>query len=61
MVTSRSICARLDRVALAYGNKELSGHGRDYHKDGFGSPIGAWKQVEIAEGKDASALSSRAE
>jgi phenylalanine-4-hydroxylase len=39
--------------ALAYANKELSGHGRDYHKDGFGSPIGAWKQVEIAEGKSA--------
>jgi phenylalanine-4-hydroxylase len=37
--------------ALAYENKELSGHGRDYHQEGFGSPIGAWKQTEIAEGK----------
>src|SRR4051812_47721616 len=24
-------------TALAYENKELPGHGRDYHKDGFGS------------------------
>jgi phenylalanine-4-hydroxylase len=37
--------------ALAYQNKELGGHGRDYHKDGFGSPIGNWKPTEIAEGK----------
>src|SRR5438128_2923515 len=29
--------------ALAFKNKELNGHGRDYHKDGFGSPIGKWK------------------
>ena len=26
--------------ALAYAGQELPGHGRDYHKDGFGSPIG---------------------
>src|SRR5215471_13241651 len=26
---------------LAYKDKELKGHGRDYHKDGFGSPIGS--------------------
>jgi phenylalanine-4-hydroxylase len=37
--------------ALAYQNKELTGHGIDYHKEGFGSPIGNWKQTEIAEGK----------
>jgi len=37
--------------ALAANNKELSGHGRDYHKDGFGSPIGNWKPTEIEEGK----------
>lgn len=29
--------------ALAYQGKELPGHGRDYHKEGFGSPIGGWK------------------
>ena len=31
--------------ALAYANKELPGHGRDYHKEGFGSPIGEWKNL----------------
>jgi phenylalanine-4-hydroxylase len=39
--------------ALAYQNKELAGHGRDYHKDGFGSPVGNWKPIDIAEGKKA--------
>ncbi len=39
--------------ALAYKNKQLPGHGRDYHKDGFGSPIGNWKETEIREGKGA--------
>ncbi len=39
--------------ALAYKDKELPGHGRDYHKEGFGSPIGNWKQTEISEGKTA--------
>ena len=34
--------------ALAYANKELPGHGRDYHKDGFGSPIGDWKNLSKA-------------
>ena len=37
--------------ALAYKDKELPGHGRDYHKDGFGSPIGNWKPTEIKQGK----------
>ena len=31
--------------AIGYGAKELPGHGRDYHKDGFGSPIGLWKNL----------------
>ena len=39
--------------ALAYQNKELEGHGRDYHKEGFGSPIGKWKETELVEGKKA--------
>ena len=39
--------------ALAYKDKELSGHGRDYHKDGFGSPIGNWKPTELKAGKKA--------
>src|SRR5712691_11574315 len=37
--------------ALAFKDKELEGHGVDYHKEGFGSPIGKWKQTEIVEGK----------
>ena len=28
---------------LSYKNSELSGHGRSYHKDGFGSPVGLLK------------------
>jgi phenylalanine-4-hydroxylase len=39
------------KTALAFANKELSGHGIDYHSEGFGSPIGKWKQTEIVEGK----------
>ncbi|MEP6604416.1 MAG: aromatic amino acid hydroxylase [Spartobacteria bacterium] len=39
-------------TALVFKDKELAGHGRDYHKDGFGSPIGNWKETELAEGKE---------
>jgi len=31
--------------ALAYASKELPGHGRDYHAQGFGSPIGDWETL----------------
>src|SRR6266513_1268153 len=41
------------KSALAYQNKGLAGHGIDYHKEGFGTPIGKWKETEIAEGKKA--------
>jgi len=41
------------KSALAFKHRELAGHGIDYHKDGFGSPIGNWKQTEVAEGKKA--------
>jgi len=30
-------------TALAWHNKELVGHGKDYHKDGFSSPVGLLK------------------
>jgi phenylalanine-4-hydroxylase len=40
-------------TALAVGDKELPGHGIDYHKEGFGSPIGDWKQTALTEGKEA--------
>ncbi|RFZ95142.1 aromatic amino acid hydroxylase [Mucilaginibacter conchicola] len=29
--------------ALAYDNKHLKGHGKEYHKDGFSSPVGLLK------------------
>jgi phenylalanine-4-hydroxylase len=41
------------KSALAFKDNELPGHGVDYHKDGFGSPIGNWKETELAEGKKA--------
>ncbi|MFD0941872.1 aromatic amino acid hydroxylase [Pedobacter boryungensis] len=31
--------------ALAFNGKQLSGHGKDYHKDGFSSPVGKLKGV----------------
>ncbi|MCB0804501.1 MAG: aromatic amino acid hydroxylase [Bacteroidales bacterium] len=31
--------------ALSYNNKQLDGHGKSYHKDGFGSPIGKLERV----------------
>src|ERR1043166_291540 len=34
--------------ALAFRNKELSGHGKDRHADGFGAPIGRWRNVNVA-------------
>ncbi len=40
-------------TALAVADKQLPGHGRDYHVEGFGSPIGRWKETEITEGKTA--------
>ena len=41
------------KTALAFKDKELPGHGVDYHKEGFGSPVGNWKQTEISEDKSA--------
>jgi len=36
------------KTALAFRDKELVGHGIDYHKDGFGSPVGKWKQTSAS-------------
>src|SRR5207247_9798716 len=36
------------KTALAFRDKELDGHGTDYHKEGFGSPIGKWIQPSTA-------------
>jgi len=32
-------------TALAVADKQLDGHGKDRHREGFGSPIGPWKGV----------------
>ncbi|MEW6051522.1 MAG: aromatic amino acid hydroxylase [Candidatus Zixiibacteriota bacterium] len=34
--------------ALAYDYKQVDGHGKDYHADGFGSPVGRLKGTSIA-------------
>lgn len=33
-------------TALAYGNKEINGHGKEHHKEGFSSPIGKLKDID---------------
>ena len=38
----------VDSSALAYKNKQLIGHGKDYHSEGFGSPVGKLKGINIA-------------
>ena len=40
-------------TSLAVADEELAGHGVDYHKEGFGSPIGSWKGTELREGETA--------
>src|SRR5256714_2357924 len=35
-------------AALAFRNKELPGHGKERHADGFGAPIGRWRNVNVA-------------
>jgi phenylalanine-4-hydroxylase len=35
-------------TALAYKNKELIGHDKEYHIEGFGSPIGKLRGINIA-------------
>src|SRR5437016_6191837 len=39
------------KTALAFKDKELESHSIDSHKDGFGSPVGKWKQTDLKEGK----------
>ncbi len=47
-------------TALAYKNKQLEGHGKDYHAHGFGSPVGPVRGfTEPLFTMDASALSKR--
>jgi len=35
-------------TALAYKNKELIGHHKEYHSEGFGSPVGKLKGINLA-------------
>jgi len=35
-------------TALAYKNKQIIGHGKEYHSEGFGSPVGKLKGINIA-------------
>src|SRR5690348_6087580 len=37
--------------ALSYKDKQLEGHDRDYHKEGFGSPIGNFKRTDLKIGQ----------
>lgn len=36
------------KTALAYREKELVGHGTEHHSEGFGSPIGRLKNINLA-------------
>jgi phenylalanine-4-hydroxylase len=35
-------------TALAYKNKEIIGHHKEYHQDGFGSPVGKLKGINLS-------------
>lgn len=35
-------------TALAYKNKEIIGHSKEYHNEGFGSPVGKLKGINIS-------------
>jgi len=37
----------LGATALAVNNKQLNGHGKNYHKEGFSSPVGRLKGIDI--------------
>src|SRR5205085_6442801 len=40
-------------TALACNCKQLEGHGKNRHAEGFGAPIGKWKESPLCEGEDA--------
>jgi len=42
-------------TALAFNYKQLEGHGKGRHADGFGAPIGRWRspQLDLLEGTEA--------
>ena len=47
------ICDRADRARWLIGTRNCPDTGSDYHKDGFGSPIGRWKETALNEGSSA--------
>ena len=40
-------------TALAFNNKQLDGQGKERHAEGFGAPIGKWKETSLREGETA--------
>jgi phenylalanine-4-hydroxylase len=40
-------------TALAFNCRQLEGHGKDRHAEGFGAPIGNWKETTLREGETA--------
>ncbi len=40
-------------TALAFNYQQLEGHGKSRHAEGFGAPIGKWKEIELQEGTNA--------
>ena len=40
-------------TALAYNYKQLEGQGKDRHAEGFGAPIGNWRETALREGENA--------
>jgi len=40
-------------TALAYNGQQLEGHGKERHAEGFGAPIGDWKEATLREGENA--------
>jgi phenylalanine-4-hydroxylase len=42
-------------TALAFNNKQLEGHGKDRHMEGFGAPVGCWRNpgMTLKEGEQA--------
>ncbi|HEV2806078.1 MAG TPA: aromatic amino acid hydroxylase [Chthoniobacterales bacterium] len=40
-------------TALAYQDKQLDGHSKERHAEGFGAPIGQWKETALREGENA--------
>jgi len=40
-------------TALAYNYKQIEGQGKDRHAEGFGAPVGNWKETTLREGENA--------